>query len=497
MTGPDEVRVSLEAIAARLEAAGLLEHRPSHTAWITGITNDSRNVTPGDLFCAWAGTMADAHAFVGDAERAGAVAALVEHSVATAALPQLVTRDGRRAASVAAGVVLRDPQDDLRVVGVTGTNGKTTSVWLLRHLLGSRYRTASLGTLGVHLADGTVLEGSERLTTPGPVELMRTLRLLVDRGVEAVAMEVSSHALEQGRVHGVGFDVAVFTNLTRDHLDYHGTEEAYLAAKLLLVERLRAAGTAVLNARVPAWAGVRDAVDRVLTFAVDAEADLKASHVIVNDRGTRFVCSFDGDVVPVKLPLLGQFNVENALAALASCVALGLDLREMAQRLADVPQVPGRLERLATDPCTVIRDYAHTPDALDRVLQVLRPLTSGRLIVVFGAGGDRDPGKRPLMGAVAAAGADMAIVTSDNPRTEDPEAIIDQIIAGMPVGGRERITDRRAAIARALDMAHPRDVVLLAGKGHETYQILGTRKIAFDESDVVAELIAAAPGGAS
>jgi UDP-N-acetylmuramoyl-L-alanyl-D-glutamate--2,6-diaminopimelate ligase len=479
--------VPLASVADRLESAGLLEVRPGEEVSVTGIADDSRSVEQGDLFCAWKGVAIDAHRFVGDAERAGAAAALVEYEVDGVALPQLRTRDGRRAASVAASVVYGDPQADLRVVGVTGTNGKTTSVWLLRHLLGGKYRTASMGTLGVHLADGSHVAGSEHLTTPGPVEMMRALRDLVDRGVEAVAMEVSSHALEQGRVHALGFDVAVFTNLTRDHLDYHGTVEAYLGAKLLLVDRLRESGTAVVNASVPAWDEVRSRAARVMTFAIDEEADLKASHIIVTDHGTRFVCSFDGDVIPVDLPLLGWFNVENALGALAACVALGLDLRESVKRLARVGQVPGRLERIATDPCTVLRDYAHTPDALERVLQALRPLTPGRLILVFGAGGDRDRGKRPLMGKAASANADVTIVTSDNPRTEDPERIIDDIVAGM-TGEYERIADRRTAIARAMDIASSRDVIVLAGKGHETYQVVGEGRVGFDEREIVTDL---------
>jgi UDP-N-acetylmuramoyl-L-alanyl-D-glutamate--2,6-diaminopimelate ligase len=361
-------------------------------------------------------------------------------------------------------------------------------------LLGGKYRTASLGTLGVHLADGSHIAGSEHLTTPGPVEMMRAQRELVDRGIEAVAMEVSSHALEQGRVHALGFDVAVFTNLTRDHLDYHGTVEAYLGAKLLLVDRLRESGTAVVNASVPAWDEVRSRAARVMTFAIDEEADLKASHIIVNDHGARFVCSFAGDVIPVELPLVGWFNVENALGALAACVALGLDLRESVKRLARVGQVPGRLERIATDPCAVLRDYAHTPDALERVLQALRPLTPGRLILVFGAGGDRDRGKRPLMGKAASANADVTIVTSDNPRTEDPERIIDDIVAGM-TGDYERIADRRTAIARAMEIASSRDVIVLAGKGHETYQVVGKGRVGFDEREIVTDLAIGDHGG--
>ena len=488
--------VRLSSVVARLRDWALLVGAPAADVDVMGITDDSRQVFRGDLFCAWAGGAVDAHRFVSDAQAAGAVAAVVERPVAETVMPQVVARDGRRAASVAASVVLGDPQDALRVVGLTGTNGKTTSVWLLRHLLSSAYRCASLGTLGVYLPDGSRLEGSERLTTPGPVELIRTLRALVDGGADAVAMEVSSHALEQGRVHALGFDAVVFSNLTRDHLDYHVTEAAYLAAKLLLADRVREDGWAVINARVPAWQAVRSRVRRVLSFGIDTDADLQASHVIVTEHGTRFVCTYRGEVVPVELPLLGSFNVENTLGALGACVALGLDLRTCVARLASVPQVPGRLERIAETPCTVLRDYAHTPDALERVLQDLRPLVRGRLIVLFGAGGDRDPGKRALMGEVAQANADVIIVTSDNPRTEDPDTIIDQIMAAIAPGRAERITDRRLAIAHVLGLARRGDVVLLAGKGHETYQVLGTTRVPFDERTIVQQLLAGGTGGA-
>jgi UDP-N-acetylmuramoyl-L-alanyl-D-glutamate--2,6-diaminopimelate ligase len=487
--------VALGEVAERLRAENLLVSAKGD-AEVHGITDNSRSVEQGDLFCAWRGEAVDAHEFIPEATKAGAAAVLAEHDIEDQNLPLLIATDGRRAASVAASVVLGDPQENLCVVGITGTNGKTTSVWLLRHLLSAKYRTAALGTLGVYLPDGQKLEGSERLTTPGPVDLIRTLRSLVDGGAEAVAMEVSSHALDQGRVHAINYDVAVFTNLTRDHLDYHGTEEAYLAAKLRLAEQLRENGHAVINARVAQWAGVRSRAKRVLSFGVETEADLQASHIIVNDNGTRFVCTYQSDVVPVQLPLLGAYNVENALGALGACVALGMDLRVAAAKLADVPQVPGRLERIATQPCTVLRDYAHTPDALERVLQVLRPLTRGRLILVFGAGGDRDPGKRPLMGAVAHANADALIVTSDNPRTENPDAIIEQILAGIPEERRQSITDRRAAILFALGIASRGDVLLLAGKGHETYQVLGTTKVPFDEKQIVQELLAGAGGAA-
>jgi UDP-N-acetylmuramoyl-L-alanyl-D-glutamate--2,6-diaminopimelate ligase len=491
---PSPVRLS--AIAGRLRAAALLVAAPAaDDPVITGVAADSRLLRAGDLYCAWRGTTSDAHDYLAAAAAAGAAAALVERSVAEVDLPQLVVRDGRRAAAVGAAVVYGDPQSALRTVGVTGTNGKTTTVWILRHLLSAHYPTASLGTLGLILENGESLPGSEALTTPGPVELAATLHFLVQRDVQAIAMEVSSHALEQGRVHALDFDVAIFTNLSRDHLDYHGTFEAYLEAKLLLGEMLRPGGTAVVNADDPAWSKLVAPERRALRFAEQADADLRAENVELGAFGARFDCVYSGQRATVSLPLIGAFNVHNALAAVAALLALGFPLDETAVRLGSVPQVPGRLERIATAPCAVLRDYAHTPDALERALAALRPLTPGRLIVLFGAGGDRDRGKRPLMGAVAQRQADIAIVTSDNPRTEDPASIIEEIEAGMDAGRHVRLVDRRAAIAHALSIATAEDVVLLAGKGHETYQIVGHEKHPFDEREIVGALLAGRRGG--
>ena len=488
-------RVTLGTVVERLRREGLLLSHPEAEPELTGASDDSRAVGGGDLFCAWRGTATAAHAFVPAAAAAGAAAALVERAVPEADLPQVVVKDGRRAAAIAAGTVYGDPASRLRLVGITGTNGKTTTAGILRHVLGARWQSASIGTLGVLRADGSPAIESQGLTTPGPVELARVLRRLVDQGTEAVAMEASSHALHQGRLHSARFDVAVFTNVSRDHLDYHGTLEAYVAAKEILADLLRPRGVAVVNADDPAWSGVRSRAVPTLLFTMDdgADAQVRARGLELGAEGSRFELVAPGGNAPVELPLLGAFNVQNALAAAAAAMALGMETGEVAERLADAPQVPGRLERIATDPCPVLRDYAHTPDALERVLSTLSTLVGGRLIVVFGAGGDRDPGKRPLMGAVAERWADVAIVTSDNPRTEDPDGIIDQIVAGMGRGAFMRETDRRAAIARALGIAGPGDLVLLAGKGHETYQVLGTEKVSFDEKAVVAELLGRDP----
>jgi UDP-N-acetylmuramoyl-L-alanyl-D-glutamate--2,6-diaminopimelate ligase len=489
---------ALSEIVDRIAGAGLLAEGVTVDPQIAGVADDSRRVGPGDLFCAWTGTDTDGHSFVDAAARAGAAAVLVERPVPGVAIPQVVVRHGRSAAAHAAALVYGDPAQELKLIGVTGTNGKTTTVWLLRHLLAQRFTPASIGTLGIVLEDGSPLPGSESLTTPGPVDLARAFRLLRDRGVTAVAMEVSSHALDQGRVAAARYDVGVFTNLTRDHLDYHGTLEAYREAKLKLLDLLRVDGAAVVNADDAAWADLAGRAPRLLAFSTEgADAQVRARDVLFDALGAHFLLETPDGSRSIDLPLLGSYNVQNALAAAAACYALGFDLEQVAAGLEALPQVPGRLERISERPCPVLRDYAHTPDALARALAALRPLVRGRLIVVFGAGGDRDRGKRPLMGAVAVEGADVVIVTSDNPRTEQPEAIIDEIVAGMKGERHVRISDRREAIRYALEVAGADDVILLAGKGHETYQILGQEKVSFDEREIVREQLALLNGSAA
>jgi UDP-N-acetylmuramoyl-L-alanyl-D-glutamate--2,6-diaminopimelate ligase len=404
-------------------------------------------------------------------------------------LPSLVVNDGRRAAAVAGASAYGWPARELQLVGVTGTNGKTTTVNMLRHLLDDEdARSASIGTLGVLLgSEGTPLSGGGGLTTPGPIELQRLFRALVDQDVRRVAMEVSSHSLDQRRVEGVFFDVVAFTNLTRDHLDYHGTMEKYFAAKASLLEHLQPNGTVVYNVDDAAWAALESERPRIGFSERISSAQVRAEDVEYSARGSEWTLRVEDERASVRLPLIGDFNVINALGAAAIAHALGFATSRIAERLSSMPQVPGRLEVLRDSP-TVLRDYAHTPDALERALDAVRPFAPERLIVVFGCGGDRDRGKRPQMGAIAEERADFAVVTSDNPRTEDPEVILDDIERGMSKHNHVRIEDRRAAIARALELATPRDVVVLAGKGHETYQVRGTTTLPFDERIIVSEL---------
>jgi len=482
------MRVSIKEIKAALADRGLLVSASNDLPdQATGISDDSRKVSPGDLFIAVRGWNNDGHDFLDAAREKGATAAIVEDPSRTT-LPSLVVREGRRAAALASAAAYGDPARALRMLGVTGTNGKTTTTSIMRHLFddgdGS---SASIGTLGVLVgSEGEVLPGGGGLTTPGPVELQRVLRALADRGVQTIAMEVSSHSLDQRRVDGLAFDVAVFTNLTRDHLDYHGTMEKYFEAKARLLDYLKPEGTAILNADAPEWRSLETS-SQTLTFGAEESADIQAEDVRFTSEGSEWRLVTPRGSASVVLPLIGDINIENALAAAAAAFALGQAPAVIARRLATVPQVAGRLEIISRRP-TVLRDYAHTPDALERTLKSARAFTRGKLIVVFGCGGDRDKGKRPLMGEIAERDADCAIVTSDNPRTEDPDAIIDDIEAGMRSSKHERVTDRLSAIQRAIDLAEEGDIVLLAGKGHETYQIRGTTSYPFDEKEIVKEM---------
>lgn len=488
MTAPP---LRLSAVAEALRIAGLLVAvRAMDDVLVEGVSQDSRSTEAGDLFLAWKGTAHDAHEFVVDAVRSGAVAAVVERFVPEAGVPQLRVTDGRTAGAVAAHRVMGRPGRRLHLVGVTGTNGKTTTTVLARHLLQRLRPTAAVGTLGLLDPSGDVRPGTEGLTTPGPVQVARWLRTLAEEGVEAVVVEASSHALEQRRLDGLRFATAVFTNLTRDHLDYHESQEAYFAAKARLLALTEPEGTAVVHAGVEAWEELPIGRLRRLRYSTGGEpADLRALDVEPGADACRFRIEVADASARVTMPLPGAFNVENALAAAGVALAAGVPLEETAGALDEAPQVPGRLEVVVREPFTVLIDYAHTPDALERVLESLRPVAPGRLTVVFGAGGDRDREKRPLMGRAVAEAADRIVVTSDNPRSEDPDRIIDDVGAGLEGVPHTRITERREAIAHALEGAEEGEVILLAGKGHERYQEIGSERRPFDERVVVRELL--------
>lgn len=516
-------QVPLDRVIRRLEGAGLVrEVRGEVRPALSGVCQDSRVVQPGDLFLAWRGTEHDAHAFVPQAIRAGAVAVVAEEAPEGEDVPTVVVADGRWAAALAADEVLGSPGEELFLAAVTGTNGKTTTACLARHLLeGSPERAgaggpaAALGTLGLVEGDGAVRPGSEGLTTPGPVTFSAWLRALADEGMGSLVVEASSHALEQRRLDGARFQAVAFTNLAHDHLDYHASREAYRDAKVRLAELLGPDGVAVVNGSEPAWRHVAVPAERTVRFhgpdapTVEEEeatdeggARLRARDLAVGPHGSSFRLERTGGGEPpggadVRLPLLGRFNVENALAAAGLALAAGRSLEEVASALASMPQVPGRLEVVVREPATVVVDFAHSPEALAGVLDTLRPLFPGRLIAVFGAGGDRDPSKRGPMGKAVAERADIPVVTSDNPRREDPGVIADAIVEGMEGGELHRVLDRHQAIERALGLAEEGDCVLVAGKGHETYQEVDGERLPFDDREVVREVLGMAGGDGS
>jgi UDP-N-acetylmuramoyl-L-alanyl-D-glutamate--2,6-diaminopimelate ligase len=470
---------------------------------ISGLAYDSRAVEPGTLFFCFPGERADGHEFAPAAVAAGAAALIVERPL-DLEVPQAVVADGRAAMAPVAAAFWGDPTSELAVVGITGTNGKTTTAFLVRELLEAAGR--GCGLLGtVKRVVGGVEEDVER-TTPEAIDLQRTFARMLEAGDEACAMEVSSHALALHRADAIHFEVKVFTNLTQDHLDFHRDMEDYFEAKRLLFSAESGApmleiegGVSVINLDDPYGRRLAEELESAegagcITFsAAGAAADFSARGATYDATGSSFVCLTPDGEVEVGTPLPGHFNVENAIAALAAGYALGLDVRASAPALASVGQVPGRFESLDEGQgFLVIVDYAHTPDSLENALRAARRLARNRLISVFGCGGDRDREKRPLMGGVGAELSDLAVVTSDNPRSEEPGTIIDQILAGIE-GGAEGPgvivePDRRAAIALALSKAEPGDAVVIAGKGHEQGQEFERgRRVPFDDRDVARE----------
>jgi UDP-N-acetylmuramoyl-L-alanyl-D-glutamate--2,6-diaminopimelate ligase len=460
---------------------------------ISALAYSSQSVTPGTLFFCVPGFRSDGHDFAPDAVERGA-AALVCQRPLNLGVPEVLVDDVRAAMGPAAVRFYGDPTAELEVVGVTGTNGKTTTAFLIRHLLEAGGRqTGLLGT--VKRVVGGREEEVER-TTPEAIDLQATFRAMLDGGDRACAMEVSSHALELGRVAGIRFACRVFTNLTQDHLDFHETMEAYFAAKRRLFD---GPGLSVVNLDDEHGRRLAAEVDCV-TFAIEREADYRALDVEFDLMGSRFSCRTPGGELELSTRLPGLFNVQNVLAAVATASSMGVSGDTIAAALPEFGRVPGRFEPVDEgQDFGVVVDYAHTPEALENVLLAARPVTRGRLYVVFGAGGDRDRGKRPLMGAAAQRLADRVLVTSDNPRSERPEAIIDEIMEGVGPDA-ERITDRREAIAAAIESAQPGDVVVIAGKGHEQGQEFENgRKEPFDDVEVAREALraraAAAAGG--
>ena len=461
---------------------------------ITAVAYDSRQVRPGAAFVAMRGEKADGYDFVPQAIAAGAALIVAEQpAIAAGDVPWIQVRDGRLALARLGAEVAGHPSREIPVIGVTGTNGKTTTTYLLAAVLDAAGRSA--GVMGtVHYKIGDTTREAAR-TTPEASDVQLMLREMVTAGNRSCVMEVSSHALALKRFDGLRFAAAVFTNLTRDHLDFHADMETYFAAKRRLFEMLPDDAPGVINADDARAAALAAICTRPVTYGIQKPADVRPERLAMDLAGVRFDAVTPAGAVTVRSSLVGRPNVYNLLAATAAAVAIGLPLPAIASGLADLPGVPGRFEVVSApgDAVTVVVDYAHTDDALRNLLETARPLTAGRLITVFGCGGDRDRTKRPLMGMVAARLSDVVVITSDNPRSEDPLAIIEEIKRGIPAGeaaagGRvpdvTAIADRAEAIEWAVVRARPGDVVLVAGKGHEKTQHIGGRVLPFDDAAV-------------
>ena len=469
----------------RATIAGSLE------AEISVLTASSREVVPGCLFAAIRGTTSDGHRFIPAALEAGATAILAE-TAPPPDLPATITwlhvPDSRRALATLASAINGDPWRDLIMAGVTGTNGKTTTAFLLHHLMKSGWHRA--GLLGTILVDDGETIAPARHTTPGSLELSASLARMKDHCCRGVAMEVSSHGIHQGRIAAIGFDACVFTNLTQDHLDYHGTIEEYFQAKAawfhaLAADPLGKKPVAVINVDDSSGADLAQSLQDkmpMLRYGFGVHCDFRANSLRQTARGMEFELTAKGKSYLVRAPLIGRFNVYNIVAAITAAFACGIRPRQAVAAMATAPQVPGRMENVGNaGGATVFIDYAHTPDALENACRTLKELNPRRLITVFGCGGDRDRGKRPLMAAAAARHSDACVITSDNPRSEDPLAIIRQIEIGMRGHGHLSIPDRAEAIAYAVKNALSGDLILIAGKGHETTQQFATETIDFDD----------------
>jgi len=467
---------------------------------VESIAYDSRRVERDGLFVALRGEKSDGHDFIGQAIEKGATVIVAERAEKNSRTTFVVVENTRTAMADLAARFYNFPARKLKLAGVTGTNGKTTTTFLIKHICEKAgMRCGLLGTVRYEIGE-RVLPASR--TTPESLDLQELLAQIRDAGCKAAAMEVSSHALAQERARDLEFEVAVFTNLTQDHLDYHGTMENYFEAKAKLFEQLarqdkKKKPVAVINVDdrygQKLIAKIKDKVS-VVTFGTGVKADFRASNYRMEFGGTSYQLDARGKSYLVRVPLIGRFNVANSLAALATANALGIGLREAVVSLGKSPQVPGRLEMVpAKRQFQVFVDYAHTPDALLNVLKTLRELEPRRLIVVFGCGGNRDREKRPLMGQVVDQDADVAIITSDNPRKEDPDKIIAEIEKGFRGTHFEKITDRAAAISRAVELAQPRDIVLIAGKGHENYQEFADHTVPFEDIQVARRAIESHP----
>ena len=464
---------------------------------VTGVSYDSRSVTAGQVFVALRGQHADGTAFARQAIERGAAAIVSEQPAPEGSrVPWAMVEDARLALAVIAAAFYRDPSREMQVIGITGTNGKTTTAYLVASIFeAAGIRCGLLGTVAYRVGD--VVREATR-TTPEAPDVQALLRQMVDEGCGACAMEVSSHALSLRRVDGMTFAAGVFTNLTRDHLDFHANMDEYFRAKRRLFEMLPRDAPSLLNLDDPRGSALIDAGGRPITYAIGRAADITPGPLLFSLDGLTFDVRTPRGTLQVRSTLVGRPNVYNILAAVSTATALDLPFDAIERGVQALAGVPGRFEMVSgkKDEVTVVVDYAHTDDALRNLLETARPLTTGRLITVFGCGGDRDRTKRPLMGAVAGRLSDVIVVTSDNPRSEDPNRIIEEIQRGITADTRKdagqrllTIVERGAAIAKAIELARPGDLVLVAGKGHEKYQVIGDRVLPFDDVAVARDAL--------
>jgi UDP-N-acetylmuramoyl-L-alanyl-D-glutamate--2,6-diaminopimelate ligase len=492
-------------LIATLRERGLVAGGDEPTAEATsalhGVAYDSRSVRQGEAFVALKGRNTDGTAFAHQAIERGALGIVSEQPAPDGVrVPWVRVSDGRVALAILAAEFYAHPSSDMRVVGITGTNGKTTTAYLLASVFeAAGVRCGILGTVAYRLGPSVADEREAARTTPEAPDVQALLREMVDRGCGACAMEVSSHALALHRVTGMRFAAGVFTNLTRDHLDFHADMDDYFRAKRRLFEMLPSDAPALLNVDDPRGASLAEAGGRPVTYGIHRPADISPGPLSFSLAGLTFDIRTPRGTVRVRSGLVGRPNVYNILAAVATATALDLPFDAIERGIGALAGVPGRFQLVsgASDGVTVVVDYAHTDDALRNLLETARPLTTGRLITVFGCGGDRDRTKRPLMGAVAGRLSDLIVITSDNPRSEDPARIIEEIQRGITADTRRdgaqgvlTIVDRRAAIAKAIELARPGDLVLVAGKGHEKYQVIDDRTLPFDDVEVAREALA-------
>ncbi|MBV7503830.1 UDP-N-acetylmuramoyl-L-alanyl-D-glutamate--2,6-diaminopimelate ligase [Bacillus sp. sid0103] len=461
---------------------------------ITSIENDNRKVQKGSLFICIKGYTVDGHDFAESAVKNGAAAVLSERPLSLD-VPVILVKDTTRAMAVLADVFYEQPTKNLHLIGITGTNGKTTTSHLIEKIFADAdQKTGLIGTMYTKIAEKTI---ETKNTTPESLTLQKTFNQMVEAGVDIAVMEVSSHALDLGRVHGCDYDVAVFTNLTQDHLDYHKTMEEYKRAKSLLFAQLgntfdhQKPKFAILNADDPASEMYsRSTAAHVITYGIDNNADIQAKNIHMTSSGTKFDLHVQTEKFPIQMQLIGKFSVYNVLASIAAAVVSGISIKEVIQSIEDVRGVSGRFELVnAGQDFTVIVDYAHTPDSLENVLKTVQHFAKKKVFVIVGCGGDRDRTKRPLMAKIACEWSTDPILTSDNPRSEDPLAILKDMEAGVQGEAYRVIPDRKEAIQTAIREASEGDVILIAGKGHETYQIIGNVVHDFDDRLVAREAI--------